>query len=310
MAARAVDHARQGVPVGDRGGAGPRVGPGLTDPVGEAGEPTAVQLDEVHVPLLPGCEQPRLREVVVPQIAHQRCHVLGVPLLEFVLALTRAGRRLLREVDGLGEFAVAVPRDQAPDDLRPGLAQLRHRRLVEHPAQPFGIAAAALDHLDEHGVLLSPSAPLDTGRPTACDSTPPVRPRKRHSAPLACQVSRVTSWRAWSAYSASTATAYWAACKVLVELKSRRPPVIPCATAPKAAPHAAPISTATTSTAHQAERLNRPKSNPMNSPNQAPLTAPASAARVVVSRPVTRSTRRRSVPTIEVSSTGNWLSDR
>ena len=60
----------------------------------------------------------------------------------------------------------------------------------------------------------------------------------------------------------------------------------------------------------QPESLKMPKSRPMNRPNQAPLAAPARAARAVVSRPSTFSTRRRSVPTMAVFSTGNLLSDR
>src|SRR5690242_10954684 len=75
-------------------------------------------------------------------------------------------------------------------------------------------------------------------------------------APLVRQVRRVTRVRASSATSASTDTAYSPACSVLLDVKSRRPPVRPCAIAPNTPPQMAPMTIALSSTAHQAELLN------------------------------------------------------
>ena len=49
---------------------------------------------------------------------------------------------------------------------------------------------------------------------------------------------------------------------------------------------------------------------PMNRPSQRPDMIPPAATRPVVSRPVMRSIRLRSVPTIMHCSTGNFSSDR
>ena len=54
---------------------------------------------------------------------------------------------------------------------------------------------------------------------------------------------------------------------------------------------------------------NSPSRTPISSPIHAPVTAPAPAARALVSRPVTRSTSRRSEPTISSCSTGNPSSE-
>lgn len=55
--------------------------------------------------------------------------------------------------------------------------------------------------------------------------------------------------------------------------------------------------------------VTRPTSRPANRPNQAPLPAPAIAARPDVSRPVTRSTRRRPLATISTRWTENPASE-
>jgi hypothetical protein len=53
-----------------------------------------------------------------------------------------------------------------------------------------------------------------------------------------------------------------------------------------------------------------PSSSPTNSPHHAPPAAPAPTARPVVSRPVTFSIMRRSVPMIVTFSTANFSSER
>src|SRR4051812_5077716 len=75
-------------------------------------------------------------------------------------------------------------------------------------------------------------------------------------------------------------------------------------------PNRAPNSTVERITASALPVPKNEKIKPMNSPIQIPDSKPPTATRPVVSRPVTRSTCFRSVPTIMQFSTGNWLSER
>jgi hypothetical protein len=75
-------------------------------------------------------------------------------------------------------------------------------------------------------------------------------------------------------------------------------------------PNSAPITTVERRTPRTPSSVNRVKIRPMNRPSQTPEISPPRATRPVVSRPVMRSTRLRSVPTIMQFWTGNSLSER
>ena len=79
-------------------------------------------------------------------------------------------------------------------------------------------------------------------------------------------------------------------------------------TSPKTAPKAT-VSTTPTKPAPVPESSSE-KISPTNRPSQAPDTTPPMATRCRVSRPVTRSSCLRSVPTMRTFCTGNSWSDR
>ncbi len=118
--------------------------------------------------------------------------------------------------------------------------------------------------------------------------------------------------RASSSAAEGTRTSHRPATITLREVKSRVPPLNAWPANPNAAPITAPHSTAqTTSAKNEAVVVvNSPRNRPTTSPNTAPLTAPERAARALVSRPVTVSSRRRSLPTMATFCTGYPESER
>jgi hypothetical protein len=104
--------------------------------------------------------------------------------------------------------------------------------------------------------------------------------------------------------------AYVAATICDEDVKSRRPPVNVYDRMEKSSPKPAPSAIPANITWKPASPANRVINRPTKKPNHAPESAPASATRPYVRRPVTRSTMRRSVPTMVTFSTGNLLSER